>query len=201
MSGYRLRALMLALLMVCSALPARAEAPSAEAWRLAVSYVPASALPLCTWAEGEDVSIFHFEDALRNISYEVRVLDKLLTMQEVQMTALKLKGAAHATLPQEEIQAAIHATYPGAQLYGLYRQQAAGLYYYLAIFTQPEQGMFYAMQFDAQTGDLMNYRMKQAAPEEEGLLSLAQAIEIGAAHAGSDALADLTFTRQDGRYV
>lgn len=201
MNKRRLGSLLLAMLLLSSAWPAFAQPSADEAWRLAVGYVPASALPVGVEQQDDGAYLFHFEDALRNIRYDVRVLPDLMAMQEVQMTALNLRGAPQASVSPAELEAAISATYPGAVLHLLRLEQGAGLYHYLATFTQVAEGLFYAMQFNAQTCDLMNYVMKQAAPVDSEFLSLEQVLAIGSTHTPDGVLTDLSFTMLDGRYV
>ncbi len=202
MKRFRWGALLLALLVLLGGFRPVSAQEEPEAWRAAIKWVPASALPV---GMEEDAGLYRFvfEDSLRNIRYEVSLHRAFLSMHEVRMTALNLKGSQAVSLPQGQVESAILKTYPSAAIQGIYTRSAEGLWHYLSFFTQLELGYFYRMGFDAATGDLMYYVMKLGAPQDTdyGFFNAAQALAVARARAGDGVLMDLDFSLLGEQYV
>lgn len=194
----KLLALLLCIMMM---LPAAKSEEVANAWREAVLHVPASAMPSAMENEG-GMYVFLFEDSARNIQYHVEMVPENLFVSSVRMN-ISGKGAKRATYASKKLEAMVKETYPGSDWQGTYLLQQDGLSRYVLFLMDKEYGQFYRLEYDASTGDMLSYTVREQAAFEEGggLLTMAEAAEKAQAFAKGSVVADAQLMKIEGRFV
>lgn len=189
-------ALLLALLML---LPAAKSEEVPAAWREAVMHVPASAMPSGMEEEG-GVYLFLFEDAPRSVQYHVQLLSGDLALTSVQMVNTTMQGAKRATYASKKLERMTRQYYPGAAWVGTYLDRTEGLYRYVLLLMDSEDGQFYRLEYDAASGDIMGYTVREQAQDED-LLTMGQALDKALAAAGQAQPLDILLMKKEGRLV
>lgn len=195
----RLLVLLLALLML---LPAAKTEEVPSAWREAVLHVPASAMP-SAMEEKDGLYSFLFEDGARSIAYHVELLPGSLHLTSLQMANNQMKGSARATYASTKLENLTKEYYPGTAWQGTYLLKEDGLSRFVLFLLDEEDGNFYRLEYDAATGDMMGYTVREDLPAEAGdtLLSMKQAVQAALAFAGQGTLMDVRLVKTENGYV